>query len=120
MRRKGRACRWAVAPNEQIERVAGLCRTIIATSSTKFLPGNDVARSVAPDWDPQLPQSPAQANCPDDLPHPDGSCTVSFIGDYFGAALGNGNLYVLNVSTHNFGGNGYIDQQQVLQIVPLP
>ena len=71
-------------------------------------------------WDPQLPQSPAQANCSDDLPHPDGSCTVSFIGDYFGAALGNGNLYILNVSTHNFGGNGYNDQQQVLQIVPIP
>ncbi len=71
-------------------------------------------------WDPQLPQTPAQPNCPNDLPHPDGNCSVSFIGDYFGAALGNGNLYVLNVSTHDFGGNPDNDQQQVLQIIPVP
>ncbi len=71
-------------------------------------------------WDAQLPQAPAQPNCSDDLPHPEGGCSVSFIGDYFGAALGNGNLYVLNVSTHDFGGNPDYDQQQVLQIVPIP
>ncbi|GAC1448441.1 MAG: sialidase family protein [Ktedonobacterales bacterium] len=71
-------------------------------------------------WDPQAPANPAQPNCGDDLPRPDGSCSVSFIGDYFGAALGNGNLYVLSVSTHNFGGNPNNDQQQVLQIVPIP
>jgi hypothetical protein len=45
---------------------------------------------------------------------------LSFIGDYFGAALGRGNLYVLNVSTHDFGGNPNGDQQQILQIVPIP
>jgi len=71
-------------------------------------------------WNPQLPAAPAQANCSDDLPHPDGGCGVSFLGDYFGAALGNGRLYVLNVSTHDFGGNPDGDQQQVLQIVPIP
>lgn len=71
-------------------------------------------------WDPQVPVTPAQPNCADDLPHPDGDCTVAFIGDYFGAALGSGNLYVLNVSTHDFGGNPDNDQQQVLQIVPIP
>lgn len=77
-------------------------------------------RASAYTWDPRLPVAPAQPNCGDDLPRPEGNCHVSFIGDYFGAALGNGALYVLNVSTHNFGGNPNGDQQQVLQIVPIP
>ncbi len=65
-------------------------------------------------------QVAAQPTCGDDLPHPEAHCSVSFIGDYFGTALGNGNLYVLNVSTHDFGKNPYQDQQQVLQVVPIP
>ena len=73
-------------------------------------------------WDPRLPVKPAQPNCGDDLPHPGGGCGTSFIGDYFGVGLGSGNFYILNVSTANFGGNTNTnnDQQQVLQIVPIP
>jgi hypothetical protein len=73
-------------------------------------------------WDPQLPQTPAQPNCNDDLPHPGGSCGGSFIGDYFGTAIANGNLYILNISTaDNYVGvkNPNHDQIEVLQIVPL-
>jgi hypothetical protein len=89
-------------------------------NGTTLTPNRGNTRASQYTWDPQLPQSPVQANCPDDLPHPEGSCSVSFLGDYFGATLGNGNLYVLNVSTHNFSGNANNDQQQVLQIIPIP
>jgi hypothetical protein len=71
-------------------------------------------------WDPRQPVNPTQPTCGDDLVHPEAQCGVSFIGDYFGTALGNGNLYVLSVSTHDFGGNPYQDQQQVLEVVPIP
>jgi hypothetical protein len=71
-------------------------------------------------WDPRLPVAPAQPNCLDDLPHPGGSCGGSFIGDYFGTAIASGRLYILNISTHDFGSNPNNDQLAVLQIVPIP
>jgi hypothetical protein len=71
-------------------------------------------------WDPRLPVTPAQPNCGDDLPHPGGGCGTSFIGDYFGVGLSSGNFYILNVSTFDYGGNPNHDQQQVLEIVPIP
>jgi hypothetical protein len=66
--------------------------------------------------------TPAQPNCNDDLVHPGGNCGTSFIGDYFGTAIANGKLYILNISTANtFAGvdNANHDQVEVLQIVPI-
>jgi hypothetical protein len=47
-------------------------------------------------------------------------CTLSFIGDYFGLAISNGNIYTLSVSTHYLStvkaddGSTLYYQQQVL------
>jgi hypothetical protein len=77
-------------------------------------------------WDPEqpgqtidgLPQLPCAAHS--------NPCTIrSFIGDYFGLAISNGNVYALFVSTHYpqagvaaDGGGPVYDQAQVLATVP--
>jgi hypothetical protein len=74
-------------------------------------------------WDPQQPGQ-VVGGLPQ-LPLADANPNVSFIGDYFGLAISNGNIYALNVSTHypsqtvraDDGGRVYY-QQQVLATVP--
>ncbi|HEX7973523.1 MAG TPA: sialidase family protein [Anaerolineales bacterium] len=115
-------------------------------------------RASATTWDPQQPGDWLNKGV-GDVPHSVyGSCfssgvqgqiCVTFIGDYFGVALANGNAYILNVSTapqfnatrtlppadrswwsataafwegqdEAKGGVTNFYQQQVLQIVPAP
>ena len=58
------------------------------------------------------------------LPCADADCTQAFIGDYFGLAISNYNIYALFVSTHYpsdltaDGGGPVYYQQQVLATVP--
>jgi hypothetical protein len=75
-------------------------------------------------WDPQQPGQTV-GGLPQ-LPCADANCSnASFIGDYFGLAVSQGNIYALNVSTHypstsvgaDHGGPVYY-QQQVLATVP--
>jgi hypothetical protein len=116
------------------------------------------SRASATTWDPQQPGDWLNKGV-GNLPHSQfGSCfsagvqgqiCVTFIGDYFGIALANGNAYILNVSTapqfnttrtlrpadrswwnataasfeaqdEATGGVTNFYQQQVLQIVPKP
>lgn len=114
------ACPSTRAANTCIDTYTQFYKDSVTGGAITLTPNGGNIRASEYTWNPQLPVAPAQANCGDDLPHPDGSCGVSFLGDYFGAALSNGRLYVLNVSTHDFGGNPDGDQQQVLQIVPIP
>jgi hypothetical protein len=74
-------------------------------------------------WDPQQPGQ-IVGGLPQ-LPLADADPSVSFIGDYFGLAISNGNIYTLGVSTHypsttvraDDGGKVYY-QQQILATVP--
>lgn len=123
-----------------------------------FLKSGTNQRASAATWDPQQPGDWLNKGV-GDLPHSQfGSCfssgvqgqiCVSFIGDYFGVALANGNAYILNVSTAPqfntnrtlppadrswwsataasweqqdvaTGGLTNFYQQQVLQVVPAP
>jgi hypothetical protein len=73
-------------------------------------------------WDPQQPgQSVGGLS---QLPCADADCAVGFIGDYFGLAISQNNIYALSVSTHYpsdvtaDGGGPVYYQQQVLATVP--
>jgi hypothetical protein len=58
------------------------------------------------------------------LPCSDANCAVGFIGDYFGLAVSDHNIYALSVSTHYpsdvtaDGGGPVYYQQQVLATAP--
>lgn len=67
-------------------------------------------------WDPQNPGSTTHQ-----LPRPGGpKGNETFIGDYFGLALSDGNAYVLFASNYDQGRNSFNNQQQFLGIVPIP
>jgi hypothetical protein len=73
-------------------------------------------------WDPQQPGQNV-GGLPQ-LPCADANCSTTFIGDYFGLAISQGNLYTLGVSTHYpaagvsaDGGGPVYYQQQVLGAV---
>ncbi len=73
-------------------------------------------------WDPQQPGQTVGGLS--QLPCSDANCAVGFIGDYFGLAVSDHNIYALFVSTHypsdvtaDGGGPAYY-QQQVLATVP--
>ncbi len=67
-------------------------------------------------WDPQNPGTTAGQ-----LAHPGGpNSSLTFIGDYFGLALGKQNAYLLFLSNYNLGKNPTNDEQQFLGIVPIP
>jgi hypothetical protein len=73
-------------------------------------------------WDPQQPgQSVGGLS---QLPCSDANCAVGFIGDYFGLAISDHNIYSMFVSTHYpsdvtaDGGGPVYYQQQVLATVP--
>jgi hypothetical protein len=73
-------------------------------------------------WDPQQPGQTVGGLS--QLPCSDANCAVGFIGDYFGLAISDRNMYALFVSTHypsdvtaDSGGPVYY-QQQVLATVP--
>jgi hypothetical protein len=76
-------------------------------------------------WDPMEPAQHVdgigQIAC---AAHADPCVSDAFIGDYFGLAISNGNIYTLSVSTHypsnvtaDEGGKVYY-QQQVLATIP--
>jgi hypothetical protein len=72
-------------------------------------------------WDPQQPGQSVDGLS--QLPCADANCAVGFIGDYFGLAISDRNIYALFVSTHypstvtaDGGGQVYY-QQQVLATV---
>jgi hypothetical protein len=73
-------------------------------------------------WDPQQPGQTVGGLS--QLPCSDANCAVGFIGDYFGLAVSNRNIYGLFVSTHYpsdvtaDGGGLVYYQQQVLATVP--
>jgi hypothetical protein len=73
-------------------------------------------------WDPQQPGQTVGGLS--QLPCADANCAVGFIGDYFGLAVSDGNIYALFVSTHYpsdvtaDGGGPVYYQQQVLATVP--
>jgi hypothetical protein len=74
-------------------------------------------------WDPQQPGQTV-GGLPQ-LPCADADCgSSSFIGDYFGLAVSQGNIYALSVSTHYpssvtaDGGGPVYYQQQVLATIP--
>ncbi|MBO0836640.1 MAG: exo-alpha-sialidase, partial [Actinobacteria bacterium] len=73
-------------------------------------------------WDPQQPGQSVGGLT--QLPCSDANCNVGFIGDYFGLAISDGNIYALSVSTHYpsdvtaDGGGPVYYQQQVLATVP--
>jgi hypothetical protein len=73
-------------------------------------------------WDPQQPGQTVGGLT--QLPCSDANCAVGFIGDYFGLAISDHNLYALFVSTHYpsdvtaDGGGPVYYQQQVLATVP--
>ena len=75
---------------------SALHRRLLPIFKALFMTANPIAVKAAVTMlgldvgTPRLPLVPAQPTCGDDLPHPEGNCAVSFIGDYFGAALGNG------------------------------
>jgi hypothetical protein len=73
-------------------------------------------------WDPQQPGQNV-GGLPQ-LPCADANCSTTFIGDYFGLAISQGNIYTLGVSTHYpasgisaDGGGPVYYQQQVLGTV---
>jgi hypothetical protein len=76
-------------------------------------------------WDPEQPGQTIggidQMAC---AAHQDPCTTRAFIGDYFGLAISNSNVYSLAVSTHYpstvtaDGGGPVYYQQQVLETVP--
>jgi hypothetical protein len=73
-------------------------------------------------WDPQQPGQTVGGLS--QLPCADANCAVGFIGDYFGLAVSDHNIYALFVSTHYpsdvtaDGGGPVYYQQQVLATVP--
>ena len=73
-------------------------------------------------WDPQQPAQKVDGL--PQLPCADANCHVGFIGDYFGLAISNNNIYGLFASTHYpsdvtaDGGSPVYYQQQVLATVP--
>ena len=75
-------------------------------------------------WDPQQPSQTVGGLS--QLPCSDANCAVGFIGDYFGLAVSDHNIYALFVSTHYpsdvtaDGGGPVYYQQQVLATVPRP
>jgi hypothetical protein len=73
-------------------------------------------------WDPRRPSQTVGGLS--QLPCSDANCAVGFIGDYFGLAVSDHNIYALFVSTHYpsdvtaDGGGPVYCQQQVLATVP--
>jgi hypothetical protein len=73
-------------------------------------------------WDPQQPGQTVGGLS--QLPCSDANCAVGFIGDYFGLAISEHNIYAMFVSTHYpsdvtaDGGGPVYYQQQVLSTVP--
>ena len=91
-------------------------------SGSGAVPAGGNVRISSFTWDPQEPgQSVGGLS---QLPCSDAFCGVTFIGDYFGLAVSDHNIYALSVSTHYpsdvtaDGGGPVYYQQQVLATVP--
>jgi hypothetical protein len=91
-------------------------------SGSGAVPVGANARITNNSWDPQQPGQ-SVGGLPQ-LPCADANCHVGFIGDFFGLAISDHNIYALFVSTHYpsdvFADNGgpVYYQQQVLATVP--
>ena len=91
-------------------------------SGSGAVPVGGNARITDFGWDPQQPGQTVGGLS--QLPCSDANCAVGFIGDYFGLAISDHNIYGLFVSTHYpsdvtaDGGGPVYYQQQVLATVP--
>jgi hypothetical protein len=91
-------------------------------SGTGAVPVDGNVQITDSGWDPQQPGQTVGGLS--QLPCSDANCAVSFIGDYFGLAISDHNIYALFVSTHYpsdviaDGGGPVYYQQQVLATVP--
>jgi hypothetical protein len=97
-------------PNQPYGATNYCVNTSVQFYSPTLTPRGHNIRLSAHTWDPQL--NAPKVSCP--------TCTVTFIGDYFGIA-GNGTYaFTTSVSTYNYGSNPNYHQQQVIAKVTAP